>query len=80
MLSTKNSEILHALANGVDPVTGEVLPESSPYNNPAVIRALYHALDLHCTLPNRLGAAKKTLAQRQAENLSRGMPENAGLS
>src|SRR5512141_1432770 len=32
--------IVNALAQGVHPVTGEVMPEDSPYNAPPVIRAL----------------------------------------
>ncbi|WP_181902170.1 hypothetical protein [Thalassotalea euphylliae] len=33
-------ETLSTLANGVDPATGEVFPQESPYNQPNVIRAL----------------------------------------
>jgi hypothetical protein len=37
--------LIEALAtNGADPITGELLPGSSPYNNPQVIRALFQAL------------------------------------
>lgn len=36
-------EIIGTLARGVDPVTGEVMPEESPYNAPPVIRALFAA-------------------------------------
>jgi hypothetical protein len=36
-------EIIGTLARGVDPVTGEVMPEFSPYNAPSVIRALFTA-------------------------------------
>jgi hypothetical protein len=32
--------IVNTLAQGVNPVTGEVMPEDSPYNAPPVIRAL----------------------------------------
>lgn len=39
-----NRAILEALANGVDPMTGEVFPAGSPYNRPEVIRALYSAV------------------------------------
>lgn len=35
--------IIHALANGIDPETGEVLPTESTFNNPQVIRALFIA-------------------------------------
>lgn len=37
-------EILRCLAEGVDPTTGEVLPNESPYNSPDVIRALFIVL------------------------------------
>src|SRR3970040_1149350 len=36
--------IIEALANGVDPTTGEVLPDASPYNDPSIIRALFVSL------------------------------------
>ena len=38
-------EIVHALADGVDPRTGEILPEESVYNSPEVIRALFTLLE-----------------------------------
>jgi hypothetical protein len=34
-------QIIDTLAQGVHPVTGEVMPEDSPYNAPPVIRALF---------------------------------------
>jgi hypothetical protein len=33
--------IIGTLAQGIHPVTGEVMPEDSPYNAPPVIRALF---------------------------------------
>jgi hypothetical protein len=39
------TEILEALANGVDPFTGEILEQDSPFNNPIVIRALFFTLN-----------------------------------
>lgn len=33
--------ILDTLAQGIHPVSGEVMPEDSPYNAPPVIRALF---------------------------------------
>jgi hypothetical protein len=33
-------EIIQTLAEGVDPFTGEALPDVSPYKNPQVIKAL----------------------------------------
>lgn len=44
MDNDKTIEVLTALANGIDPVTGEVFPPDSPYQQPTVIRALFHAL------------------------------------
>lgn len=38
-------EIIRGLAEGVDPTTGEVLPQESVYNSPEVIRALYTLLE-----------------------------------
>lgn len=37
-------KIIDALANGVDPETGEILPAQSTFNNPQVIRALFVAV------------------------------------
>ena len=38
-------EIVRALADGVDPTTGEILPADSVYNSPDVIRALFTLLE-----------------------------------
>ncbi len=38
--------IVRALADGVDPVTGEAYPGHSPYAEPRTLRALYSAVDL----------------------------------
>lgn len=43
MHSEKALEIIQLLADGVDPVSGEVFPKDSPYNHSEVTRALYHA-------------------------------------
>ena len=34
-------QIIDTLSQGVHPVTGEAMPADSPYNEPAVIRALF---------------------------------------
>ncbi len=34
-------QIIDTLARGIHPVTGEAMPEDSPYNAPPVIRALF---------------------------------------
>ena len=38
------TELLLALADGIDPITGNRLPDESVYNNPEIIRAI------HCLL------------------------------
>ena len=38
-------EIISALAEGVDPTTGEILPDDSVYNKGEVVRALYTVLN-----------------------------------
>ena len=37
---------LRALAEGVDPATGEALPPDGPYQRADVVRALFHAAEL----------------------------------
>ena len=60
-------KIIDALANGIDPESGEVLPSQSSLNNPQVIRALF--------------VAQKSLhwAAKRAER-SGSLPDNAGRS
>lgn len=36
--------VLHALAEGVHPSTGEVFPPDCPYHSPEIVRALYGAM------------------------------------
>lgn len=38
--------IVRALADGINPITGEAYPEHSPYAEPRALRALYSAVDL----------------------------------
>jgi hypothetical protein len=60
-------EIIDTLAQGIHPVTGQAMPEDSPYNAPPVIRALFavsQALD---------GAATGRLRRPRGE-----LPPNTG--
>ncbi len=41
MTPSEAAQILEALARGIDPETGEVLPENSPINSTHVLRALF---------------------------------------
>lgn len=56
-------QIIDTLAQGIHPVTGEAMPEDSPYNAPPVIRALFEV--------------SKALGGKQAKP-RREMPPNAG--
>ena len=38
--------IVRALADGVNPITGEAYPDESPYAEPRALRALYSAVDV----------------------------------
>jgi hypothetical protein len=44
MDKSEGIKILKQLANGIDPYTGEVFPEYSPYQQPQTIRALFYAI------------------------------------
>ena len=37
----KSIKMLEALAKGIDPLTGEVLPDHSPYNSVEITRAIF---------------------------------------
>lgn len=60
-------EIIDALANGIDPETGEILPTQSAFNSPQVIRALFVAVK-----------ALERATKRAARDDS--LPGNAGRS
>lgn len=62
--------ILQFVADGVDPFTGEVFPEDSPYQRVGIVRALYVAI-------NALGNAPVESVKIKKE---RKLPENAGKS
>ena len=57
-------EIIAVLAQGIHPVTGEIMPADSPYNEPPVIRALF--------------AVSQALEGCDALKLRREQPPNAG--
>ena len=43
MDETKALDIVSALADGINPLTGEVFPADSPYQSPDIVRALFVA-------------------------------------
>ena len=72
----KAKEIISLLAYGIDPTTGEVLPNDSPYNHPSVIRALFSVLG---SVSVQKKQVKQSMEERQAQNMASGRPKNAGL-
>src|SRR3954469_15348744 len=68
-------QIIDTLAQGIHPVTGEAMPEDSPYNAPPVIRAL-HAVS-RALEPGTAGAV--SAGEGPAEGgRKRSLPPNAG--
>jgi hypothetical protein len=65
METNETIKIIQALANGTDPITGEVFSDSSPYNHPKIIRALFQTL-------------KALERYRGHEERERNLPGNAG--
>lgn len=63
MDETKAMSIVSALANGVNPITGEVFPTNSPYQTAEVVRALFLAARI---LESRQKARPKTTAADNA--------------
>lgn len=61
-------QIIDTLAQGIHPVTGEAMPEDSPYNAPPVIRALF-------AVSQALDEAPATAAKPQQRKAP---PVNAG--
>ncbi|RZJ25576.1 MAG: hypothetical protein EOO54_05855 [Haliea sp.] len=46
-------QIIDTLAQGIHPVTGEMMPDDSPYNAPPVIRALFAVAQALESTPRR---------------------------
>ena len=72
MTPAQAQQILESLSNGIDPESGEVLPEDSPVNNPQVIRALFVAIR---SLQAMTGASK---APHTAPKAPKVLPGKAG--
>ncbi|TFZ04114.1 hypothetical protein [Ramlibacter humi] len=64
-------EIIDTLAQGIHPVTGEVMPEESPYNAPPVIRALF-------AVSQALQGAAGAVAPARAKRARAELPPNTG--
>ena len=74
-------EIVATLAEGIDPTTGELLPEDSVYNKGDIVRALYTVLNYLDT-----DKTKRNLPDNSGKPWSKGEEEhlkelyNSGLS
>lgn len=64
-------QIIDTLAQGIHPVTGEAMPEDSPYNAPPVIRALFAVSQ---ALDKEGPSAQKPQRQRSAPPVNAGKP------
>jgi hypothetical protein len=69
MEAERAANILRALADGVDPFTGEVLDDRSPLQNPECVRALFAAVEA-------LEGRPSDRSKRAGRN--RGLPGRAG--
>jgi hypothetical protein len=61
MTPTEAKQVIEVLARGIDPQTGELLPDDNPLNSPHVIRALFlaaKALELQGGKPAKQPTAK----------------------
>ena len=65
MKASEALEIIIPLANGIDPFTGEILPDNTLYQNPHLIRALFKAIIV-------------LESEKRKELRKRNLPENAG--
>jgi hypothetical protein len=64
-------QIIDTLAQGIHPITGEAMPDDSPYNAPPVIRAL-HAVS------RALDGASPATGPAEESPRRRNQPPNAG--
>ncbi len=69
MTPAEAKQIIEVLAGGIDPATGEVLPDDSPLSNPHVIRALFIA-----------AKALESMAAAKPARPAAAAPGNAGKS
>jgi len=78
----KAKEIVSLLADGIDPTTGELFPDDSPYNQPLVIRALFTILS-SINPPKATKISNKNpkpmIKEKQENNIASGKPRNSGL-
>lgn len=72
---TKAHGIVSALANGVNPTTGELFPSDSPYQSAAIIRALFIASRI---MEAKLAAPAPDAAPTRSPEWERSSTSNVG--
>lgn len=78
-----NEEIISYLAEGINPTTGELLSSDCFLNTPEIIRALFAAKEAILQKNIKIEKSrreKKTVEEKQNENIAKGLPMNAGLA
>lgn len=73
-------ELVSKLAEGIDPISGEVLPDDHICNNAEIIRALYTVLNEDESVRNKPGNAGKPWTYHDEEELARMFKEGAKIS
>jgi len=84
----KTLQILKALADGIDPATGEQFPAASTYQHPDTVRAIYSAIRLletgsspaHPAGPPKSGPENAGRPWSQEEDLRLGKEYDSGQS
>jgi hypothetical protein len=78
METTSTLRTLELLADGRDPATGLALPDTSPYNQPAVVRSLFAAIRA-LELTTRPAEEQTALGETTGRAIpARTLPANAG--
>lgn len=73
----KATKVISLLADGINPITGEIFDDDSPYNHPTIIRALFTFLS-NVRAPKKQN--KLSVEEKQSLNIENGKPRNAGLA
>ncbi len=78
----KTIQVLKALANGIDPVTGELLPPDHCVQQAEVVRALFTAIELLKNNPTSQKRAKEGTKWTEDEDtlLKEGYSKNTSVS
>lgn len=73
-MDMNGAEMLRALANGINPETGEMMAPDSLTNKPEAIRILFALADELITVSEKPKKAKLTPEERQQKNIAEGRP------